>query len=210
MNTTAKRLFSLLPLLLVLTSAGCGGILNPGPAPARLQLRPDLPARTASAPARGQIIVGLPATGRDLDTDQIALVFGRREVRYLADARWTAPTPSLLQGAYIDTLNASGVFQGVSDESAGISAGLKLLSTVRGFGLHYEREGDVPTAEFEASFQLLDLNNGSIVASMTVRTAARASGTKPDDLARACESALSQGLAKLSPWVAEHAAKREK
>ena len=208
MNTTLQRLCLLLFPMFVL--AGCGGILNPGPAPTRLQLRPIMPAQIAATPTQQQIVVGLPSAGRDLDTDQIALIFGRREVRYLADARWTAQTPSLLQRSYIDALTSSGVFRGVSDESAGISAGTKLISTVRGFGLHYEREGAVPTAEFEASFQLLNLNDGSIMASMTVRTTAAAAGTSPAALAGACEDALSQGLAKLAPWVAENAAKRKK
>ena len=208
MKTSLVRLFASSLLVLILT--GCGGILDPGPAPSRLQLRPVLPAQIAQTPVQGQIIVATPTAERDLDTDQIALIFGRREVRYLADARWTASVPALMQRSYIDTLTASGMFKGVSDEGAGIAAGLKLLSSVRSFGLHYAQEGDTPTAEFEASFQLLDLSDGSIKASMTVRTPAPAAGRTPPALVAACEDALSQGLAKLTPWVAEHTAKKKK
>ncbi len=205
-----KPLSRSLVLFFALALSGCAAAFNPGPAPTRLQLHPALPGRIAQTPAHDQITVGRPSAGPDLDTDQIRLVFGRREIRYLADARWTVPAPMLAQRACIDALTASGAFSGVSDETVGLASGIKLVIDLRDFGLHYAKEGAVPTAEFEANFQLLRLNDGMVLASTSLRTSAQAASGSPDALAAACEDALSQALAKLAPWAAENAASKKK
>ena len=210
MNTAmhSSRVFSLSGALLsflclfALTSAS--GCISPGPAPRLLQLNPALPspASLPKAAKRGQVVVAMPVTENVFDTDAIALLFHDREIRYLAGSRWTTTVPRLVQRGVIDGLEASGSFPGVSDESAGINATVKVLSEVRAFQLRYENEISPPTAEFTLSVRLLHLGTGNIIASRTFQIAAPASGTDALALASACETALTKGLAEIVPWVA--------
>jgi cholesterol transport system auxiliary component len=200
------RIILMARLMLLFCLAGCAA-LSPGSAPRIFQLRPTLPPALVSTPGakNGQIIVALPTAARLLDSDHVALLFHGREIRRLADARWDSSVPRMTQRGLIDSLEASGAFRGVADESAGIIANLKLLSEVRAFWLRYENETAPPTAEVCLSAQLLNLADGKIVASQTFQTAAPANGPDAPALAAACETALSRVLADIAFWTSTHA-----
>ncbi len=199
-----NRLRLLALCVLAMGLSACASMLDPGPAPARLQLQPAMPSPMADKPSGKQLVVAVPLAGRDIDTDSIALVFNGREVRYLADARWTSPAPNILQRALIDGLTATNSLRGVTDESAGIMADAKLLCDLRQFSLRYADPKGVPTAVLEASFRLLNLSNGSIMATRNVRIEVPASGRDDAALVAACETALSRCLAEISPWVVQN------
>lgn len=188
---------------LLLACGACAAMLDPGPPPPRLQLRPALPAPRAEAPLNKQLVVALPTAGRELETDRIALLFKGREVRFLAEARWTGSVPHLLQRHIVEAFEASRALAGVSDEVAGIVAHAKLLTDVKMFGLEYASDGATPTACFSANFRLLDLYSGKILAVRSLETRAPAGGREPADLAVACEKALSAALSELTAWTAE-------
>ncbi len=194
----------LLTLLMLLTASvtGCS-VLDPGPAPSLLQLNPTMPAPLAAAPLhKGQMVVAMPVAGRDLDTDGIALIFQGREVRYLAGSRWANSVPQLLQRNIIDALTSSNAFSGVSGESAGIAATMKLLSEVRRFNLRYADSTSPPTAEVVLALQILDLNTGRIIAAKNLQANVPATGTDNIALATAAEVALSHILGETVTWVA--------
>ena len=199
-----NRLRPLVICVLAMGLSACALMLDPGPAPARLQLQPAMPGPMAGKPSGKQLVVAMPLAGRDIDTDSIALVFNGREVRYLAGARWTSPAPNILQRALIDGLTATNSLRGVTDESAGIVADAKLLCDLRQFSLHYGDPKGTPTAVLEASFRLLNLSSGSIMATRNVRIEVPASGRDNAALVTACETALSRCLAEISPWVVQN------
>ncbi len=183
---------------------GCASVLDPGPAPTRVQLNPDMPARVAAAPFAKQLVVALPVAGRDIDTDSIALIFNQREVRYLSGMRWTGTVPYIVQRGLMDALEASGGLKGVADEGAGISANVKLLCDVRQFALRYADEKAAPSAEFAASLKLVNLNNGLVLSAKNLDISVPAGGRDNAALIKAMEQALSQGLAQATPWVLEN------
>ena len=199
-----NRLRLLVLCVLALGLSACALMLDPGPAPARLQLQPAMPGPMAGKPSGKQLVVAMPLAGRDIDTDSIALVFNGREVRYLAGARWTSPAPNIFQRALIDGLTATNSLRGVTDESAGIMADAKLLCDLRQFSLRYADPKGVPTAVLEASFRLLNLSSGSIMATRNVRIEVPASGRDDAALVAACETALGRCLAEISPWVVQN------
>lgn len=208
MPPAAPRLFQTRPavwllLLAVLCLPGCSTLLSPGPPPARLQLAPALPAATGLGAPGKQIVVSTPAAGRAFDTDRIALTFNGLEVRYLADARWTASVPALTQRAFIETLESAGAAGGVSDEVAGLAADVRLMTDIKDFSLHYPAEDAAPTAVFSANLRLLNLYTGKIIGVRKIESRVPAAGKDAAALARACESALEKALADMAPWVAE-------
>ena len=195
-----RALFPLMLLLPSLLLSSCA-LLSPGPPPTRLKLTPSMPARVAGGPLNKQIIVGMPLAGQDVDTDNIALVFNNREVRYLSGVRWTSSVPPIVQRALIDALTASNGLRGVSDESAGIFADAKLLSDIRQFALRYDDPKGVPTAVATINFSVLNLSDGSILGTKNISIEVPAAGRDNVALVTACETALSRCLADVTPWV---------
>lgn len=187
----------------ILFLAGCS-VLNPGPPPARIQLFPDKPERSSLPPVNRQLVVEMPSSGRDIDTDAIALFFNEREVRYLGGYRWTDTAPALFRRALIDTLNASGSFTGVSNENAGITADARLVSDLKLFHLRYESEKLPPSAEIAVSVQLVNLRDGGVMASTLFSAKQKAADTSHNSLILAFEKALSDVLLKAAPWVEAH------
>lgn len=196
-----QRLTAAALLACTLFFTACGALFDPGPPPARLQLNPAMPAKTAAAPVNKQLTVATPLAGRDIDSDRIALVFHGREVRALADANWTAPVPYMLQRDLIAAFEASGVLLGVGDESAGIASDARLLSDIRQFSLLYAEEGGVPAAVFEATFRLMSLSTGRIMGVHEVNVRVPAGGKDNAALVNAMESALGKGLRDVVAWA---------
>jgi cholesterol transport system auxiliary component len=160
-----------------------------------------MPAQSAGIALNKQLVVALPAAGRDIDTDSIALLFNNREIRYLSGVRWTSPAPNILQRSLIDALTAAKSLRGVTDESAGILADAKLLCDLRQFSLHYPDSEGAPTAVITGIFRLLNLSGGSIMDVRRVHVEVPASDRDTSALALACETALSRCLAEVTPWV---------
>lgn len=200
------RRTALIPCLCAVALSLCsclGGILDPGPAPTRLQLAPAMPNASPGKPVDKQLVVSLPVSGREVDTDRIALIFREREVRYLAAARWTSSAPELVRGKLIEALEVTGALRGVGDEISGIMADARLLVDLRHFSFRYAEEKSPPTAVFEANFRVLNLRNGKITGSRLVARNVPATGTDKGALAAAMETALQQALAEAVPWVVE-------
>jgi cholesterol transport system auxiliary component len=196
---------SALTLLLLLVPAfclaGCGSLLNSGPAPTRLLLKPALPPHTTARPINKQLVVATPTSGNIPAGDGIAVVLRNREIRMLAAARWTAEASLLIQRSLVDALEATGGLRGVGDDTEGLQADVRLLTDIREFGLRWGEDDTPPVGVFAAVFRLLDLRNGRISGSLHVEATAPAAGKNNTDLAVACETALSKGLAQCAAWV---------
>jgi cholesterol transport system auxiliary component len=191
-----KRLFLLVFLLL----PACGGLLNPGPPPARVQLNPAMPDKVSST-VKKQLIIAVPQTEGDMDADGIALLFHGRELRHLSGVRWISPVPGMIQHAIIDALQASGGLSGVADDMAGISANARLLCDLRRFCLRYDTENAPPTAWFYATLRLVDQSNGRLMGAISLDIAVPAASTDTPALLQAMESALQQALADITAWT---------
>ncbi|MDL2280014.1 ABC-type transport auxiliary lipoprotein family protein [Desulfovibrio sp. OttesenSCG-928-G11] len=198
----ASRLAPALALLAaLLVSCTACALVSPGPPPSRLQLHPALPAPLAAGPAQKQVIVAMPGAGRELESDAIALVFHGREVRHLAGARWTGSVPGILQRFFVEAIESSRAAAGVSDDVTGLVANARLLSDIKAFGLEYADEKRPPRARFAATFRLLDLYSGKMLAVHSIDNSLPASGNDAVALAAACEKVLEKSLAELAAWT---------
>lgn len=200
-----SRLWTSLALLtaLLLCCTACASLISPGPPPSRLQLHPALPGPLAAGPAQKQVIVAMPSAGRELETDAIALIFNGREVRHLAGARWTGSVPRILQRFFVEALESSRAAAGVSDDVTGLVANARLLSDIKVFGLEYADEKNPPRARFNATFRLLDLYSGKMLAVYSIDNSLPASGNDAVALAGACEKVLEKSLAELAAWTGQ-------
>ncbi len=187
--------------------AGCAGLLEPGPPPARVQLHPTMPDRLPFT-VNVQLIVAQPQAGRDLDTDGMALLFNGREIRYLSGLRWNMSLPTLLQSKLVDAVQASGCLRGVADDTSGINATARLLCDVHQFSLQYTNEQQAPTAVVEFVLRLVDQRNGSLIGTKTVAARIPAAGTDTTNLVQAYEDALSAALDEAARWIGERLAKK--
>jgi cholesterol transport system auxiliary component len=190
------------PLLAVLLLSACGGILNPGPPPARIQLNPDMPGKAAFQ-INKQLVVAMPQAEGDADSESIDLLFQGRELRHLAGARWISPAPRMIQRSVIEAIQASGGLSGVADEFAGISARARLLCDLRRFCLRYGPETAPPAAWFQATLRLVDQSNGRLLGTTSLDISVPAASNDTSALIQAMESALQEALAGITAWTLE-------
>ncbi|MDR2605285.1 MAG: ABC-type transport auxiliary lipoprotein family protein [Desulfovibrio sp.] len=197
-SALSPLIFLLIPAFCL---AGCGSLLNSGPAPTRLLLKPTLPHHTPGRTVNKQLVAAAPTSGNIPAGDGITVVFRNREIRMLAAARWTSEVPLLIQRSLVDALEATGGLRGVGDDTMGLQADVRLLTDIREFGLRWGEDDALPVGVFAAVFRLLDLRTGRISESLHVETTAPAAGKSNTDLALACEAALGKGLAQCAAWV---------
>lgn len=199
----ARFLTALLCLAAFSGLGGCALPFDPGPAPTRLYISPAMPAPMYGKPSNKQIIVARPLAPNVLDSERVALVFGGREVRYLADVRWAGSAPRMLQRSLLEALEAVGGAAGVGDERSGLAADARLLTDIKDFSLHYASEGDVPTAVLKCNLRLVSLHTGKVLGIKSVDAEVRAAGTDTPAMARAVEATVEEALAEAAPWVME-------
>lgn len=203
MSDSNKISFFSCIVILVSIFSGCSLISLPSEPPIRMQLHSELPApvegtKTSRAT---QLVVSTPLVANELDTDGIALIFSKREVRYLEDYRWTSTTPKLLQKNLINALEASNGFSAVADEASGLSSLIRLQTEIKQFALYYADENATPVATFQAVFRIVSVGSGRSISTLPVITEVPATGKNPEALTAACEKAVSEMLKQVVPWT---------
>ncbi|MDR2162150.1 MAG: ABC-type transport auxiliary lipoprotein family protein [Desulfovibrio sp.] len=192
----------LLLLLALIFVPACGGLLQNGPPPARVQLNPSLPGKAPAVPGK-QLVIALPQAEQDVDSDGISLLFHGREVRYLSGYRWISPAPRIIQRAFLDALQATGALAGVADDMAGIAADARLLCDIRQFCLRWDEGAAPPTAWFAATLRLVDTGSGRLLGSRALDVSVPAASGDTPALIRAMETALEQVLSEATDWTLE-------
>lgn len=134
------------PLILLLTLAGCGPLVQIGgnakPPVSLLTLTTSASPRDYSGPARVTDTVGVetPTTPAALQTVRIPVTTTATEVTYLVGASWAEQPARQFQRMLADTLAAGGV--PVVDVRQSVVAPARLLSgTLREFGLDVRDPG---------------------------------------------------------------------
>ena len=119
---TARLSRRFVPSVLILTLAGCSGLLGGGE-PAHLYrltpkstYPPNLPHRTV------QLLVDEPLAPAGLDKSRIALSRSPVSIDYFADSEWTDRAPLLVQTAILQSFENSRAVTAIDRESVGLRA----------------------------------------------------------------------------------------
>jgi cholesterol transport system auxiliary component len=95
-------------------------------------LSPLSPAEKRPEGAR-HLVVEMPTTGGELSTDRVLIKISPLQAEYLPDARWSEPTPSMVQTLLINSLLNRGGFRLVSRVGAGLMPDYTLMCEIQAF-----------------------------------------------------------------------------
>ncbi len=163
-----------------------------------------------AAPRLSPLIINQPESSGDLATDRIALLFRNREVRYLADSRWDATTPRLLQRLMEDHFAASGCFAGVATSISGVESEFRLASNLQRMHMVYADENSPPTAEISLVATIVNTHSGAIVGQKQFQATAPATANTRDAMLDAMENATGKMLADCASWTIEQLSRVKK
>jgi cholesterol transport system auxiliary component len=161
---------------------------------------PELPLFETALPV--QLTVTVPDAANGLQNERIALLFDEREIKFLADVKWEASVPDLIQRQLIRYLEASGAFSAVGSESAGLRSRYRLQSEVRRLHLCYAMGEEFPTAEIRLRISVLETSRGEILGSKTIICRKKAQGNGQNQLLDALDDALGRAMLDMTRWTA--------
>jgi ABC-type uncharacterized transport system auxiliary subunit len=192
---------ALLPAVLLFLSS-CALLSRPAPS-TLIALRapvPELALFETALPV--QLVVSMPDAADGLKNERIALLFDEREIKFLAEVKWEAPVPDLIQRQLIRYLEASGAFSAVGSESAGLSSRYRLLSEVQRLHLCYTAGEELPTAELRLRVAVLEASRGEILGSKTIICRKKAQGSEQNQLLDALDDAVFRAMLEMTRWTA--------
>ena len=122
-------------LILSLALSGCGAIGAVSDATTEMDAYTLSPVAAAATPATGtrHLVVELPTTSGALMSDRILIKPIPYQAQYLPDARWSEPTPALLQTLLVASFQNTGGFRLVGRTGAGLMPDVTLMSEVLEF-----------------------------------------------------------------------------
>lgn len=122
-------------LILSLALSGCGAIGAVSDATTKMDAYTLSPVGLVAAPATGtrHLVVELPTTSGALMSDRILIKPIPYQAQYLPDARWSEPTPALLQTLLVASFQNTGGFRLVGRTGAGLMPDVTLMSELLSF-----------------------------------------------------------------------------
>lgn len=122
-------------LILSLALSGCGAIGAVSDATTKMDAYTLSPVAAAATPATGtrHLVVELPTTSGALMSDRILIKPIPYQAQYLPDARWSEPTPALLQTLLVASFQNTGGFRLVGRTGAGLMPDVTLMSELLSF-----------------------------------------------------------------------------
>jgi len=122
-------------LLSLALLSGCGALGAVSDASAPLDAYTLTPYAPGQIPAGGRrhLVVELPTSGGALSTDRILVKPVPFQAQYLPDARWSEPTPALLQSLLVASFQNAGGFRLVGRTGAGLMPDYTLMSEIQSF-----------------------------------------------------------------------------
>lgn len=122
-------------LLSLALLSGCGALGAVSDASTPLDAYTLSPYAPGQIPAGGRrhLVVELPTSGGALATDRILIKPLPYQAQYLPDARWSEPTPALLQSLLVVSFQNAGGFRLVGRTGAGLMPDYTLMTEIQSF-----------------------------------------------------------------------------
>ncbi|MCW3784646.1 ABC-type transport auxiliary lipoprotein family protein [Defluviimonas salinarum] len=99
------------------------------------------------------LVVEMPTSGGELSTDRVLIKISPLQAEYLPDARWSEPTPAMVQTLLVNSLLNRGGFRLVSRVGAGLMPDYTLMCEIQAF--QAELTGpDLASAQIHVALQM--------------------------------------------------------
>jgi cholesterol transport system auxiliary component len=197
---------SLVPAVMAVVLAGCGGLKSSAPAEQLYVLRPPQFAAPTTPRVEATLLVRRPQVQPGLDTARIAVLEPGHRLDYVAGASWSAPLGAVAGSLFTQSLKGSGRFAQVSDDASGVSADFVLAITLRRFEADYQVSGATPTVQLELECALISPHEHRQVASFDIATSAAAAANRQESIVAAFEQAAQAASVQLVERSAAFAA----
>jgi cholesterol transport system auxiliary component len=202
MTRPAARLSRrLVPSVLILTLAGCSGLLGGG-APVHLYrltpkstYPPNLPHRSV------QLLINEPFAPAGLDKSRIALSRSPVSIDYFADSEWTDRAPLLVQTAILQSFENSKAITAIAREAVGLRADFILETEIRHFEAVYDSPNGPPEIWVAIIVRLVNPASREVVAQTSFERRERASANDVSSIVLAFDEALGGVMKEIVVWT---------
>jgi cholesterol transport system auxiliary component len=206
MSTLLHRSAALALAALVLTLAGCGGLLS-NPETRRLYQVTSVSSFAAGLPhAAVQLTIGPVEAPAGLDTNRIALSRAPLSLDYYADVSWSDRAPAMVRTTLLESLQNSGAFKAVGSDSFNLRSDYLLKTELRNFEAVYDSPGPGPTATVVLGLTLVKLPGDAVVGQTVIRERQAAASNEIPEIVGAFNTAIGRALQQAVGWTADHAA----
>lgn len=168
----------LLPMAAILSLAGClSGVLPKATIQAQYAL-PDATTLQAAKKLPLALQIDAPRAVSPLNGVDVVVIRADGEVQIIADARWAAPLPLLMQDLLARSIEAAGVTPSVAQSTQMHRIPLRLSGELRAFQLH--DDGSARSARAALNLRLICTRDARVLASnaaIKAETADVAAGT---------------------------------
>lgn len=115
--------------------SGCGAVsaVSRASDPLDTYTLSPLAAPTKRPGGSRHLVVEIPTSGGELSTDRVLIKISPLQAEYLPDARWSEPTPALVQTLLVNSLLNGGGFRLVSRVGAGLMPDYTLMTEIQAF-----------------------------------------------------------------------------
>jgi cholesterol transport system auxiliary component len=189
----------LLAFALAALAAGCSVL--PERVPTRIFSPTASPvALPAGVPqARFSLLVDEPSANDMIDSERINVRPGAGSVQVYEGASWSDPAPKLLQTALVRAFEDSGKILSVSRPGGGVHGGYHLVTDIRAFEAVYGGGG--PQAVLDVQAKLVDVRDGTVVATRNFRESEPAASEDVEVVVQAFSRALDRESAAIVGWT---------
>ncbi len=159
-----------------------------------------LEAKDARSAGSGHLVVELPTSAGELSTDRILIKVSPRQAEYLPDARWSEPTPAMVQSLLVHSLLNSGGHRLVTRVGAGLAPDHTLMSEVQAFQAEITSPG---SAQIRISLRmtLIRESDRSVLGARRFGATAVAPSDSTVALIAGLDAAMQAVLADAVDWV---------
>ena len=189
------------PSVLILTLAGCSGLLG-GREPVHLYrltpkstYPPNLPHRSL------QLLINEPLAPAGIDKSRIALSRSPVSIDYFADSEWTDRAPLLVQTAILQSFENSKTITAIDRESAGLRADFILETEIRHFEAVYDSANGPPEIWVAINVRLVNPATRDVVAQTSFERRERASANDVSSIVWAFDEATGGVMREIVVWT---------
>lgn len=189
------------PSVLILTLAGCSGLLGGGEPVHLYRLTPKstyppgLPHRSV------QLLINEPLAPAGLDKSRIALSRSPVSIDYFADSEWMDRAPLLVQTALVQSFQNSKAITAIGRESVGLRADFILDPEMRHFEAVYDSANGPPEIWVAINVRLVNPSSRDVVAQTLFERRERASANDVPSIVLAFDEALGGVMKEIVVWT---------